>query len=45
MYLAYYVHLVGVKEVIGKGPEVFQKFRSRFKNSGHQNSDLEKDTY
>jgi len=28
MYLAYYVHLVGVKEVIGKGPEVFQKSRS-----------------
>jgi hypothetical protein len=24
MYLAYYVHLVGVKGVIGKGLEVFQ---------------------
>ena len=39
------MHLVGVKDVIGKGPEVFQKSRIRLKNSARQNGDLEQVTY
>ena len=44
MYLAYCVPLVGVKEMIGKGPEVFQKSRSSLKIFASQHVDLEQVT-